>query len=150
MAWANQEVYAAVQTLPLEALGSFIVNPEWTAGAILEHIAGSAEWYVYCLTGNHNGWSTTVPATMDDVASLATLLAGYDAALLDLANESDGVVSFTNEYGTRSALRSTIISQVIHHATEHRAQLVDALESRGHRPVNLDDLDLWAFEARAN
>ena len=26
MAWANQEVYAAVQTLPLEALGSFKIG----------------------------------------------------------------------------------------------------------------------------
>jgi uncharacterized damage-inducible protein DinB len=42
--------------------------------------------------------------------------------------------------------RSTILSQAIHHATEHRAQLAAALEAKGFNPVNLDDLDLWSFE----
>jgi len=42
--------------------------------------------------------------------------------------------------------RSTILSQAIHHATEHRAQIASALEAKGFAPVNLDDLDLWEFE----
>jgi uncharacterized damage-inducible protein DinB len=42
--------------------------------------------------------------------------------------------------------RSTILSQAIHHATEHRAQLASALEAKGFEPVNLDDLDLWSYE----
>jgi uncharacterized damage-inducible protein DinB len=39
-----------------------------------------------------------------------------------------------------------LLVQAVHHATEHRAQLIDALESRGHQSINLDDIDLWAFE----
>jgi len=42
--------------------------------------------------------------------------------------------------------RSTILSQAIHHATEHRAQIASALEAKGFTPINLDDLDLWEFE----
>ena len=42
--------------------------------------------------------------------------------------------------------RSTILSQAIHHATEHRAQLASALEAKGFKPMDLDELDLWAFE----
>ena len=42
--------------------------------------------------------------------------------------------------------RSTILSQAIHHATEHRAQIASALEAKGFTPVNLDDLDLWSYE----
>jgi uncharacterized damage-inducible protein DinB len=41
--------------------------------------------------------------------------------------------------------RSTIISQAIHHATEHRAQLISALEAKGYKTINLDDYDLWAY-----
>jgi uncharacterized damage-inducible protein DinB len=43
--------------------------------------------------------------------------------------------------------RSTILSQSIHHATEHRAQLASALEAKGFMPVDLDELDLWSFES---
>ncbi|NCV77343.1 MAG: hypothetical protein EBW21_06725, partial [Actinobacteria bacterium] len=43
--------------------------------------------------------------------------------------------------------RSTIISQAVHHATEHRAQLIDALEFKRYKVINLDDIDLWAFES---
>ena len=49
MAWANQKVYEAVMKLPDEALGSYIVNPEWTANKILRHICGGATWYVFRL-----------------------------------------------------------------------------------------------------
>ena len=31
MAWANQKVYEAVESLPEESLKSFVVNEEWTA-----------------------------------------------------------------------------------------------------------------------
>ena len=43
-------------------------------------------------------------------------------------------------------MRSTIITQAVHHATEHRAQAISALEARGYKAVNLDDFDLWAYE----
>jgi uncharacterized damage-inducible protein DinB len=38
------------------------------------------------------------------------------------------------------------LSQAIHHATEHRAQISAAIEARGFSPLNLDDLDLWSYE----
>jgi hypothetical protein len=46
MAWANQMVFSAVQTLPNEALASYIVNPEWTAGTIVHHI-GRNTWMLW-------------------------------------------------------------------------------------------------------
>ena len=46
--------------------------------------------------------------------------------------------------------RSTILSQSIHHATEHRAQIASALEAKGFKPVDLDELDLWAYEIETN
>jgi uncharacterized damage-inducible protein DinB len=38
------------------------------------------------------------------------------------------------------------LSQSIHHATEHRAQLASALEAKGFKPLDLDELDLWSYE----
>jgi uncharacterized damage-inducible protein DinB len=42
--------------------------------------------------------------------------------------------------------RSTILSQAIHHATEHRAQFAAALEAKGFTPLDLDEIDLWSYE----
>jgi len=51
-----------------------------------------------------------------------------------------------NDNGKFQRLRSTVLSQAIHHATEHRAQIASALEAKGFKPVDLDDISLWAYE----
>jgi uncharacterized damage-inducible protein DinB len=51
---------------------------------------------------------------------------------------------------TVTRARSTIISQAIHHATEHRAQLISALEAKGFTSINLDHYDLWAYSSTIN
>ena len=146
MAWANQQVFASVTRLPDEALGAYVVNPQWVAGRILHHIVSGATWYVYCLGIEH--WREIVPAfSMRDLDVLADQLAGFDAQILAAADLPDELLSFEDETGPASVLRSTLLVQAVHHATEHRAQLVDALEARGYSPLSLDDIDLWAFEA---
>lgn len=145
MAWANQRVYSAVQTLPDSALNSYIVNSDWTVGVILEHILAGSEWYVYCLTASPLTRFTT-PTSMQEVGQLAKSLAERDRVLRSEADKDDELLTIEQSNGTFKNLRSTVISQAVHHATEHRAQLVDALEFRGHTPILLDDIDLWAFE----
>ena len=145
MAWANGRVYDAVATLPDEALEAYIVNPKWFAGRILQHIVSGSTWYVHCL-GIERYHEVPMPATMADVRELAVALARYDAQLFPAAAEDDAMCTFEDEDGPSSALRSTLLTQAVHHATEHRAQLIDALESRGWTSISLDDVDLWAFE----
>jgi len=43
-------------------------------------------------------------------------------------------------------LRSTVLSQAIHHATEHRTHIASALEAKGFKPVDLDNISLWDYE----
>ena len=67
--------------------------------------------------------------------------------VVDVYKLEDIQIEFTNSEGEQvKRWRSTILSQAIHHATEHRAQIASALEAKGFTPVNLDDLDLWSFE----
>ena len=146
MAWANQRVYEAVAQLPDEALDSYIVNPKWTAGKICNHIAGGATWYVFRL--EIEDW-IDIPKvkTAADVKKVAGILKDLDSKLINVAGQPDRELSYTDEDGvTRVRWFSTILSQAIHHATEHRAQLIDALEYKGYAPINLDDIDLWSFE----
>ena len=145
MAWANQMVYQAVQDLPDEALGAFIINPEWTAGRILQHIVDGAEWYRYCLTGER--WNKVdLPNTMSEIAGIATTLAKLDADVASQAVLPDVPLTITEGSDSWQNLRSTILAEAIYHATEHRAQLLDALESKGFVHITLDEIDLWCFE----
>lgn len=143
MAWANQKVYEAVETLPEESLKSYVVNEEWTAYEILFHICDSAGFYVYRLGIGEE------PATIEEPAKVKTLkelLAINDQNLISAAGQEDREIAFNRDDKVYHRWASTILTQSVHHATEHRAQLIDTLEFKGFKPINLDDIDLWAFD----
>jgi uncharacterized damage-inducible protein DinB len=163
MAWANQEILSKVADLPDEALGAYVVNPEWTVREIARHIASSATWYGWRLLDKSKfteeetqAWQVTLdlteiqPATAADIQVTLDYLKVADAALLAAAQLPEGDNFIEREGKTIVRKRSTIISQAIHHATEHRAQLVAALEARGFTSINLDDYDLWAYSSTIN
>ena len=146
MAWANQRVFESILTLPDEALDAYIVNPEWTARTILRHIVEGQTWYVYCL--GVDMWQD-IPSvkTISDLPALAKLLEKFDAQILTQAGLPDESLTIKEGERTFQALRSTILAAASYHATEHRAQLLDALESKGYSPIKLDSIDLWSFES---
>ena len=152
MAWANQKTIAHLKSLPEDSLKAFATNPEWHAAEIIHHIVDSADHYAFRISGLP---ALTQPGDpcIDDVKQIADLTrlkdqaAIVDKALLDCVKLDDIQIEFVNyEEKLVKRWRSTILSQAIHHATEHRAQLAAALEAQGFMPVNLDDLDLWSFE----
>ena len=158
MAWANREILTKVAAMPDAALDSYAVNPEWTVREITRHIASSATWYGWRLLDKsswsedeHARWQvkldeTETPATtMQNLQLIIDRLTAADDVLLQAARLPEGTVLREWDGKTIIRARSTIISQAIHHATEHRAQLVSALEARGFTTINLDDYDLWNY-----
>ena len=150
MAWANQETIKHLQALPKESLKAFATNPEWYVAEILHHIVEAADNYAFRITGERPevpGESIQEIENIADLEFLAKQALAIDAALLESAKLDDTQLEFTNYSGNLvTRWRSTILSQAIHHATEHRAQIASALEAKGFTPVNLDDLDLWSYE----
>jgi uncharacterized damage-inducible protein DinB len=147
MAWANQEIFKATASLPPAALNAYITEPEWTVGKILAHICDGATWYLHRL--EIEDW-VEIPEvnTAADVLILTDLIADLDQKLITAASQEDRELSYTFEDTGKVVKRwfSTILTQAIHHATEHRAQLVDALDFKGYKTIVLDDYDLWAFD----
>ena len=152
MAWANQKTIEHLQTLPEDSLKAFATNPEWFVAEIAHHIVDSADHYAFDISGKP---ALTQPGDecIDDVNVIADLArlkeqaAKVDAMLLDCVKLEEVQIEFLNyEDKLVKRWRSTILSQAIHHATEHRAQIASALEAKGFTPVNLDDLDLWSYE----
>ena len=150
MKWANQLTIEHLQTLPNEALKAFATNPEWHVAEIMHHIVDAADAYVYRITENYcelPGKSIQELESIADLANLKVQAELVDSALQECSKLDDVQLEFKNYSGNLvKRWRSTILSQAIHHATEHRAQIASALEARGFKPVDLDELDLWRFE----
>jgi uncharacterized damage-inducible protein DinB len=152
MAWANAKTITHLQTLPEEALSAFATNPDWHVAEIIHHIVDSGDHYAFRISGIPALTQPDDPCIEDvkaiaDLARLKEQAAIVDKALLECVNLDDiqiEVMNFEDKLVKR--WRSTILSQSIHHATEHRAQLASALEAKGFKPVDLDAIDLWAFE----
>ena len=149
MAWANQKVYQACESLPPEALESFIVNPEWNVAKILQHIVSGADWFVFCL-GIADWNDIPTPTSSSEIGELAILLKKLDAQIFSAFLLEDELLTFQEDNEEITAPRSLLLSQAVHHATEHRAQLIDALESRGYNAINLDSIDLWGYAYSLN
>jgi uncharacterized damage-inducible protein DinB len=152
MAWANQKTISHLQSLTEESLKAFATNPEWFVAEIIHHIVDSADHYAFRISGVPALTNPGDPC-IDDVLKLSDLArikeqaATVDKALFDCMKLDDIQIEFKNYEGKQvKRWRSTILSQSIHHATEHRAQIASALEAKGFTPIDLDELDLWAFE----
>ena len=150
LAWADQWMLDRLGELPAEAMLARYSPDAWSVARLAIHIVGGAEWYRYCLTGE--SWTDLSPSSTEPVAlqehvlSLRPHLAALDGVLLEQAARPDDEVTFTDEDGERTALRSTILTQACLHGIEHRAQISCALEVGGFHGFALDDIDLWAFE----
>lgn len=152
MSWANQRTISHLQTLPEESLKAYATNPKWHVAEIVHHIVDSADHYAFRISGIPSLTQPGDPCIADvnaiaDMERLKGEAAKVDKALLDCVKLDDIKIEFKNyEDKMVKRWRSTILSQAIHHATEHRAQIASALEAKGFTPVDLDELDLWAFE----
>lgn len=144
MAWANQQLILGLRQLPDAALSAFVANEQWTVAEILRHIVSAADWYGHRLTGKPET-EFSAPRAIQHLAQYLAMAARFDEELRLAAQAPDAMLEHLNAGRPEVWARSTILSQAIHHATEHRAQLVSALEAKGFNGINLDDLDLWAF-----
>jgi uncharacterized damage-inducible protein DinB len=151
MAWANQATIAHLQTLPVESLKAYATNPEWFVAEIAHHIVDSADHYAYEITGKPALTQPGDPCIADvekisDLARLAEQAAIADAHLISAVDLDDVWLDLENDGRKFQRLRSTVLSQAIHHATEHRTHIARALEAKGFEPIFLDDISLWDYE----
>ena len=150
MAWANQRCIEHIKGLPEESLRAFVIDPEWNVSELLHHIVDSADFYVYRITGEFpqtEGESIAEIESVQDLELLSSQCKAIDEALLGTVTLEDEQIQFENSSGVQvKRWRSTILSQAIHHATEHRAQIAAALDAKGFQRLDLDEMDLWRYE----
>jgi uncharacterized damage-inducible protein DinB len=146
LAWSNQKFFGYFTQLPDEVFGLTAAEGEWPVGRILTHLAGSGQWYRYCLTGID--WTDLKPITDAQVAAeYLKIIADLDAVLLANLALADELVTFEDETGPMSAPRSLILAQAVMHAAEHKGQIATILKQHGHH-IDLDALDVWSLIAQ--
>ena len=144
MAWANSYVFDQMAKLSASELLLSAPKDDWTAAAILEHLASSGGHYAHRLDGPV-GVETFVPKNSLEVIALKELSSAMDASLREAAKSPDGFVETTRDEKVIRRARQTILAQSIHHATEHRAQIAGIYAAHGMKIIDLDSIDLWAF-----
>ncbi len=144
MAWANAQLVARLLEQPVDALGLTAPRNEWSAGRILAHLLNAAQGYATRMEGVPRPPNLEPPASTQDLADLGSRLADFDARLRRQATEPDVLVSHPDPARGQD-LRSTILAQAIHHATEHRAQIAGALATNANDAIDLDAIDLWEY-----
>jgi len=145
MAWANAALFEQLKGLDDRALALAAPGNEWTVAMILDHLVAAAGGYAERLGAGPLPLETVPPTMVAELDALAAACATYDARLRDAAAVPEGVAEYVREGQVRRRARSTILAQAVHHATEHRAQIAEALSANGIRAIDLDELDLWAY-----
>ena len=144
MTWANAYVFDCLSVVTDEQLLMVAPNDDWTAASILEHLSGASARYADVLDGLGNT-EMTVPRNSAEVLALKEITSTIDARMRVAAKTPEGFVEYTREDRLIRRARQTILAQIIHHATEHRAQIAGIFASHGMKVVDLDEIDLWAF-----
>ena len=142
LAWANTYVFDRIAEQPEEHLILTAPNDTWTVAEILEHLTASR--YADLLDGTGD-IPTQVPSNKADVLALKELSHGFDVRLRESAKNPVGFVEFQDEERTIRRNRETILTQAIHHATEHRAQIAGIFANHGLKVIDLDAIDMWEF-----
>ena len=146
MNWANNQLFTQLSKLPEEALNYSAWNPEWTVAKIANHIVIAQGRFISRLQKQDPLPESEFPATNAGMNELAMKSLENDQKLQNFLELPDEMLTFIRYGETVSYLTSSVLAQVIHHATEHRAQIADILAFNKMDVINLDSLDFWTFE----
>lgn len=143
--WANTELFALCAGLTDLQLDTGIVGAYGTIRETLVHIANAEYSYWHRLTtGKPFRRPVDAPAqTMDELqASIRASGEGLIAVAPTVQPGDTVEVRWESDGAARAIPCSIILTQVINHATEHRAQIMATLTQLGVQPP---DLDGWTY-----
>ncbi len=88
LAWSNQKFFSLFCDKSDETFALQATDGEWPIGQILTHLAGSGEWFRYCLTGEK--WSDLKAITTAAITlKYLPIMADLDATLIKELSKPD-------------------------------------------------------------
>ena len=146
MAWANNQLFTQLSTLPEAALSFSAWNPDWTVGKIANHIVIAQGRLISRLEKKAAPEEIEFELTAQGMKDLTSAAAKNDQKIQTLIDMPEEMLTFIRYGETVSFLSTSVVAQFVHHATEHRAQIADILAVNNMDVINLDAIDLWSFE----
>jgi len=127
MSWANQFVLDKLGQLTEEDWKLRLTKEDWSVQELANHIVLAAGGYAHRVSGIavSTGLDQKMVIPLPD---LQKYCAKADEILRIESHKSDEINTYVREGKNIERSRSTIISQSIHHATEHRAPLRSLLQ----------------------
>jgi uncharacterized damage-inducible protein DinB len=143
MAWADQKLFEHLLGLPDEAWRAKVVEGEWPVYSYLFHLVASADWYAFELGAKLH--FTKEPESIDEVRTLGPIWRELDNFLIEECFKDDEELTYVEDGKEFRALRSTVLSQAVIHAVEHRIHIATALNLAGYELPNLEDFSVWGY-----
>ena len=110
------------------------------------HIAGASHLYAQRLNGEpFSRFELKNTENSEMIDELLSELNRIDQSLMKNVDREDGEFTYMTSKGEQSAKVSEVLSQLIFHAGEHRAQIVAALDKHNERSINLDKYSVWSY-----
>jgi uncharacterized damage-inducible protein DinB len=142
--WANVSMLERCAELTSEQLDATIIGAFGSIRDTLQHMVRSEQSYLYRIrTGQPIVRPENVPPMT--LAEMLESVRTSGAGLIEWAPkvQADDTVQVDWEDGTvREVPKAIYLTQVINHATEHRAQIMAILTQLGIQPP---DLDSWSY-----
>ena len=141
--WANLRLIDRCATLSSEQLNATISGAYGSIRDTLQHIATSEQSYFSRIsTGQPRRRSEVEPPLT--IAEMTESLRTTGSGLIEWASkvQADDTVQLDWEGILRDVPKTIILTQVINHATEHRAQIMAILTQLGIQPPELDG---WTY-----
>jgi uncharacterized damage-inducible protein DinB len=140
--WATRQLMAFCTQLTGAQLDYTAPGVYGSIRATLDHIVRNEENYTALLT---DGAWQPAPAAAEGLAGLAERGERVAAALIDLAAQDHTTHVLEGEWrGQPYSIAAVIpLTQAIHHANEHRAQIATLLTLQGFNPPVID---AWAYD----
>lgn len=141
--WANLEILGFCAALSPEQLEWTVPGTYGSIHATLQHIVGAEQGYLFTLTGGELPPAGPLPAQglvpLDDLRSRATVSAQRMERILDAGTD------LTKHFKLRrggTATGGVLVSQYLHHGSDHRAHIGTILGAHG---VAGPEYDVWAY-----
>lgn len=143
VAWADDRFFGFLEGLPEEAWHAKATEDEWDVARLTFHLVASADWFAFEL-GQPIRF-TEEPRSLDEVRTLRLVWRELDAFFVGQSGLEDGLLTYEEDGRAFEVLRSTVLTEVILHAVEHRAQIAAALKAGGFPSPELQDFSVWPY-----
>lgn len=143
VAWADALFFRFLEELPDDAWRAKAGADEWDVTQLAFHLVASADWFRFQLGGEL--LFTKGPESIADVRALRPVWEEIDAFFVAQSELDDESLTYEEDGESHSVLRSTVLTEVILHAVEHRAQIAAALKAGGFPSPELQDYSVWPF-----